>query len=94
MLSYPKMIQDAAKRVAEAEKIKVENEILKRAVRATDEDMVRYRELATLALKVAYPYQFLAACDALTRQPLFVPCPCWWCKLKRWVKRLAGVKVL
>ena len=77
----------AAVRMAAAERTEVENKMLKMALRPTAEEMEQIAALVDLAIRSGDVRAFLYAAGNLVQKPLFVPCPCWWCKLKRRISR-------
>jgi len=76
-------IERAAKRIVEAQRTEVMNQILMVGINPTDEEMEKIERLIDLAIQSGNPTAFLSAVSHLTFKPLFVPCACWWCKLKR-----------
>ena len=61
--------------------------ILRQGLKLTDEEMARAKQLAELARKSGAPVRFLSAVTAVVRKPMFLPCGCWWCRLKRKLSR-------
>ena len=52
---------------------------------------VKLELLIDQALKVSDPRVFLDAVNVVTAQPVPMPCQCWWCRFKRWVRMLVNV---
>ena len=77
----------AAQRVAAAERIEIENKMLMVGLHPTDEEMEQIAALVDLAVLSGDTSAFLYAAVRLVQKPLFIPCSCWWCKLKRRVRR-------
>ena len=84
-MTYPTLQQlhNVARAVANAERIHVENKVLKLNLKLSDDELAQVSALAEVALKTGAPDRFLSAVAAMASKPLFVPCGCWWCKLKR-----------
>jgi hypothetical protein len=82
------LFQRTVQRVADAQRIEVENRVLKSGLQLTDDQLERARALADLAIKSGMPDRFLSAVTEITRKPLFIPCSCWWCRLRRWMRRM------
>lgn len=76
-----------AERVAKAERTEVTNRMLMMGLRPTDKEMDQIHTLVFLAIKSGDTSAFLHAAGAIIQKPLFIPCSCWWCKLKRRLKR-------
>lgn len=90
MMQYSSdLFQRTAQRMADAQRIEVENRVLKSGLHLTDDQLEQARALADLAIKSGMPDKFLSAVIEITRKPLLIPCTCqcWWCRFKRWLRR-------
>lgn len=81
-------MSQAAKMVSEAERIHMENRVLRSGLKLSDDDMEKAKRLAFIAMQSGDPGGFLNAVVVMvTPSPYkIVPCFCWWCRLKRWLR--------
>jgi hypothetical protein len=84
---YKRQQQHYIKVVQEAEQILALNKTLLAGLRLSDEELDKAKELAQAARESGAPDLFLRAVAEMNRKPLVMPRRCWWCRVKRWVRR-------
>lgn len=83
----PENLQRLANQAAGIEKIKAREKWLQYSLKISDDELEKANKVAEAAINSGSPDYFLATIANMIRKPIFLPCNCWWCKLKRAFER-------